>query len=163
MCVDDFRLLAPFWCSFPTDLAYYRMFFLLAKARVTYDNQIAGLPYSWLKTLIEGFSAGHFDIAARRKRLPANKISNLCSLEPAFRLCEEKGFLYRCKDNSVRIHPLISLVLRSQPFALPEWAAHVMKVAFHRFVSYQTRHWPPSNMVFKDSKVQRTLDATFAN
>ena len=160
---DDFRLLALFWCSFPTDLAYYRIFFQLAKARVTYDNQLAGLPYSWLKTLIEGFSAGEFDVAARGKEFPASKISSLCSLEPAFRLCEEKGFFCRSNDDYVRIHPLISLVLRSQPFALPEWAAHVIRVAFHRFVSYQTRHWPTSNMFFKDSTVQRTLDATFAN
>ena len=160
---DDFRLLAPFWYSFPANLAYYRMFYQLAKARVTYDNQIPELPNSWLKALIEGFSAREFDVAAEGKEFPASKISSLRSLEPTFRLCEEKGFLYRSNDSSLRIHPLMTLVLRSQPFALPEWAAHVIKVAFLRFVSYQKRHWPTGNNFVQDPKIRKTLDATFAN
>ena len=167
---DDFRLLAPFWRSFPASLAYYRIFFQLAKYRVKDINEIPNVPSSWLKASIERFSTGEFDVATGGQEFPAIKVSSLRSLEPAFQLCEEKGFLFRKflvnanrNDRSVRIHPLMTLVLRSQPFALPEWATHVMQVAFHRFVSYQTRHWPMGAAFYVDPNVQRELDATFAN
>lgn len=160
---DDFRILAPFWRSFPANLACYPIFFQLAKARVTYDNEVVNIPYSWLRVCIEAFSAGEFDVAAGGQEFPASKTSSLRSLEPAFRLCEDEGFMCRSDDDSVRIHPLMTLVLRSQPFALPEWAAHLIQVAFHRFVSYQTRHWPTGTSFLEDPKVQKALDATFPN
>ena len=167
---DDFRLLAPFWRSFPANLAYYRIFFQLAEARVKEANAIPKVPASWLKASIERFSIGEFDVAARGKKFPAIKISSLRSLESAFQVCEEKNFLFRKSlvkatgnDRSIRIHPLMTLVLRSQPFALPELASQVVQVAFHRFVSHQTRHWPMGASVVMDPNVQRDLDADFAN
>ena len=167
---DDFRLLAPFWRSFPANLAYYRIFFQLAKARITYSGEIWDLPYPWLKAGIESFSTGESDVATKGKEFPAKNVSSLRSLEPAFQLSEEKGFLFRKSlvntegnDRSIRIHPLLTLVLRSQSFALPEWAAHVVHVAFHRFVSYQTRRWPTGAKALGDPNAQRELDANFAN
>lgn len=89
---DDFRLVAPFWRSFPANLAYYLMFFQLAEARVKEANAIPNVPGSWLKASNERFSTGEFDVAARGQEFPAIKISSLRSLEPAFQLCKEKNF-----------------------------------------------------------------------
>ncbi|KAL8823899.1 MAG: hypothetical protein Q9191_005457, partial [Dirinaria sp. TL-2023a] len=88
---DDFRLLAPFWRLFPSNLAYYRIFFQLAQARVTFDSKFFNLPNSWIKALLEMFSEGEFDVAAKGREFPAIKFSTLRSLEQAFQLCEEKG------------------------------------------------------------------------
>ena len=167
---DDLRILTPFWKSLPANLANYRIFIQLAKARVAGDGETPVLPKFWLKAGIEGFPTEEFDVAVRGKEFPAIKVSSLRSLEPAFQLCEERGFLFRKSsinangnDRSVLIHPLMTLVLRSQPFALPKWAAHIVRVAFHRFVSYQTRHWPEGMTAIADPNVQRKLDAAFAD
>ncbi|KAL8816761.1 MAG: hypothetical protein Q9191_008272 [Dirinaria sp. TL-2023a] len=115
------------------------------------------------------FSEGEFDVAAKGRGFPAIKVSTLRSLEQAFQLCEEKGFFRKSlgnaneHDQSVRIHPLMTLVLRSQPFALPEWAAHAMQVAFHRLVSYQTRHWSMHPSLLTDPEAKSELDAIFPN
>ena len=175
VCDDDLKLLAPFWRSFPANLACYRIFFQLAKARVTRHSEIANAPgFSlkgfWLKAAIAMCSAEDYKVAAKGKEFPAIKVSSLRSLEPSFQFCEEKGFLFRKSsvnangnDKSVRIHPLLTLVLRSRPFALPEWAAHVVQVAFQRFISYQTRHWPMGTTLLGAPDKQRELDDTFAN
>ena len=166
----DFRLLAPFWRSFPLDLAPYRLFFLRAKARISNDD----VPYRPAYTrqyLTERFTGSERSVLCSKKAFAYTETSSLNSMADAFSTCEREGFLSRTTPSTLaegethmKIHPLMTLALRQKEFALPEWITHAVEVAYQRFWVYRSRHWPSRGLATSSGEVAQTqLSYDFAN
>ena len=166
----DFRLLAPFWRSFPLDLAPYRLFFLRAKARISNDD----VPYRPAYTrqyLTERFTGSERSVLCSKKAFAYTETTSLASMADAFSNCEREGFLSRTTPSSLadgethmQVHPLMTLALRQKEFALPEWITHAVEVAFQRFWVYRSRHWPSRGLAASSGEVaQSQLSYDFAN
>ena len=166
----DFRLLAPFWRSFPLDLAPYRLFFLRAKPRSSNDNVLYRPAYT-RHYLTERFTGSERSVLCSKKAFPHTEITSLTSMEDAFSPCERQGFLSRTipsilADGEIhmKIHPLMTLALRQKEFALPKRMTHAVEVAYQRFWIYRSRHWPNRELTASSGEVAQTqLSYDFAN
>lgn len=166
----DFRLLAPFWRSFPLDLAPYRLFFLRAKARISNDD----VPYRPAYTrqyLTERFTGSERSVLCHKKDFAETETTSLTSMADALGECEREGFLSRTTPSTLadgethmKIHPLMTLALRQKEFALPKWLVHAVEVAYQRFWVYRSRHWPNIGFATSSGEVAQTqLNYDFAN
>ena len=166
----DFRLLAPFWRSFPLDLAPYRLFFLRAKARISNDD----VPYRPAVTrqyLTERFTGSERSVLCSKRAFADNETTSLASMTDAFSICEREGFLTRTTpgtladgETHMQVHPLMTLALRQTEFALPKWVTHAVEVAYQRFWVYRSRHWPSVALATSAGEVaQRQMNYDFAN
>lgn len=144
----DFRLLRPFWRTVPLDLGPYRLIFLWAKARISEADEPIVFT-SQLKYTAERMTNKERDTLHGSRPFEKSELASLASIDAAFELCEQKGFMSRTRSSAVddeeihmTIHPLLSLALRQQKFAVPGWLDHSIEVAFQRYHYYRSRHWP---------------------
>lgn len=166
----DFRLLAPFWRSFPLDLLPYRLFFLRAKARISKDD-VPNKFASSVQYLTERFTGSERSVLCSKKAFADHETKDLASMADAFSMCERDGFLSRTipsafadGETHIQIHPLMTLALRQHKFAVPEWVKHVVEVAYQRFWIYRSRHWPNKGVATSAWDVPRSqLSYDFAN
>lgn len=166
----DFRLLAPFWRTFPIDLNPYRLLFLWATSRVSEDS----VPFAFnshLKSCAERFTDNEYKILLLRGSFDDSATAQLSSMSGAFESCERQGFLSRTsldelvnEELHMKMHPLMTLALRQKEFALPERVQYAAEIAYERFYVYRTRHWPKAGMlkaVWDSAKIELSFE--FAN
>ena len=166
----DFRLLAPFWRSFPLDLGPYRYFFLRAKARVS-RNDVPNIPGFCLQYLTERLTGSEHSVLVTKTASLDREITDLASMTDAFSICEREGFLSRTTpdpladgETHMQVHPLMTLALRQNKFALPSWVTHCVEVAYQRFWVYRSRDWPSKGFGTSAWDVARSqLSYDFAN
>lgn len=164
----DFRLLAPFWRSFPLDILPYRLFFLRAKARISKDDTPNRFSSSG-QYLTERFTGSERSVLCSKKAFADHETTGLASMTHVFSICERDGFMSRTVpsiladgETHMQIHPLMTLALRQHEFAVPGWVKHVVEVAYQRFWIYRSRHWPSEGAVtWEGPRSQLSYD--FAN
>ena len=170
VCDTDFRLLRPFWRTFPLDILPYRLVFLWAKARISKADEPTGFA-SQLKYTAERMENKERSILFGSSAFQDSDISNLAPMTAAFESCEREGFLSKTLSGAtddeeihMKVHPLLSLALRQQQFAVPAWLNHTIEVAFQRFHYYRSRHWPNTEAMTPSWNFARAqLSFEFAN
>ena len=144
----DLRLLRPFWRTFPLDLGPYRLFFLRCKNRVSRSDYDRPKVFSFqIKSSAERMDNDEWRIFQYKRSFEESELVKLLSMNGSFSICEREGFMGKIvaeadRETHVRLHPLMALALKQQEFAPPDWLEHVVRVAFQRFYSYRSRHWP---------------------
>ncbi|KAL8824802.1 MAG: hypothetical protein Q9191_004813, partial [Dirinaria sp. TL-2023a] len=166
----DFRLLRPFWRSFPLDLGPYRWNFLRCKERVLSNNYDDPRVYrSQIKSSMEFMDANESSIYRSRGNIDESSLARLASMDESIQFCEGAGFMTKIvaeadSETHVRLHPLMALALKQREFIPPSWLRHVVEVAYHRFYSYRSRHWPSTGIATSAWDLPRAqLNFEFAN